>query len=119
MSVEIERPLRGWGVGVFLGLFQQLVEFAFEHLVVALVVVKRFLENLAAAGFFALQFLDCSVKVFDGGRALVFLVADDDLELGIDLQLCFAARALDFEQLVLALTHTGDGSAIAACYGNG
>jgi hypothetical protein len=118
-SIEIERLLGGRGVRVFFGLSKQLVEFPFKHFVVALLLVKRFLENLAAASFFALQLLDCGANVLDGGWPLVFLVADHDLEFGINLQRGFAARAVDLNQLVLAFTHTEDGSAIAGFYGSG
>jgi len=81
--------------------------------------VKRFLKYFSAASLFALQFLDRCADVLDGWWPLMFLMADNDFEFGIDLQLCFTAWALDLEQLVLTLAHIGDGNANAACYGNG
>ena len=70
------------------------------------VLVKRLLEHLAPARFFALELLDRRADVLDSWWLLVLLVADDYSEFGIDLKRCLATRATHLNQVGLAFRHT-------------
>ena len=74
----------------------------------AFMLVEGFLKHLAATRFFALELLNGCTNVFNGGRFVVFGIADDGLELGIYLKCRFAARAAHFHQFTFSFGHTAD-----------
>jgi hypothetical protein len=106
--IEIEGIFGRRSVGIFFGLLEQLVEFSLEYLLMALVLVKRFLEHLATPRLFSFEFLNCGAKVLDGRGFLVFGITDDGLELGINLKCCFAARAAHLHQVSFSFGHNAD-----------
>ena len=71
----------------------------------ALVLLERFVEHFTPPCFLAFEFLNCGANVLNSRRLLVFGIADDGLEIGVDLKRCFAARAAHFQQVAFSLGH--------------
>lgn len=110
--IEVERIFRLGRVRIFLGLLEQLVELSLQNLLMALVIIEGLLEHLAPSGFFAPELLNARAYVFERARLLRLFVADDRLEFRIDLKRGLAARAAEFDQLILAFRHNLDISAM-------
>ena len=104
--IVIEGLARRRGVGILFSLLEKLVEFPFQYLLMTFMCLERFVEYLAAASFLALQLLDRGLHVFDGTRLGVLLIADDGLQLSVDLERRFATRAANLNQLAFAFRHT-------------
>src|ERR1017187_9896646 len=96
--IQIDVPPRRRQIRVLLGLFQQLVEFLFEHLAVRFLRFELLAENLVAPPGLALQFGHRRRQIFDRGRLLRHRVGDHGPRLGINFQNRVAAGTLDLEQ---------------------
>jgi len=95
--IQIDIPARRCQVRILLSLFQQLVEFLFEHLAVRFLHFELFAENLVAASCLTLQLGHRRRQIFDRGRLLGHCVRDYGPRLGIDLQNRAATGTLDLE----------------------
>jgi len=74
----------------------------------ALVLRERFLENFIAPCFLSFELLDSGADVLNGRRFFVFAITDDGLELGINLECRFAARAAHFHQVTFSFGHNAN-----------
>src|ERR1039458_9199700 len=93
-SIQIDVPPRRRQIRVLLGLFQQLVEFLFEHLAVRFLRFELLAENLVAPPGLALQLGHRRRQIFDRGPLL-----------GINFQNRVAAGTLDLEQTLRHSAH--------------
>jgi len=73
----------------------------------ALMFGEGFLEDLGAARFLALELLHSRRDILHGAGLLGFLMADDRLQLGVDLQGGVTAGAFDFDEGLPGLRHRG------------
>jgi hypothetical protein len=106
--IEIEGLFGRGSIGIIFGLLKQLIEFSFEHLLMALVLRERFLEYLIPPRLFSLKLLDSRSDVLNRGRFFVLAVTDDGLKLGINLKCRFAARAAHLHQVAFSFGHTAN-----------
>ena len=85
-------------VRILFGDFEHLVELLAEDVGVRLVALHRFEKRiLAPAGFAALP-LDRALEVGEGRRLHMIHVPDHRAGIRIDVQLCFATRASNFDE---------------------
>jgi hypothetical protein len=96
-SVKIDIPFGRRQIRIFLGAFEELVEFLFEHLAVCLFGLELFPEDLFAAGAFPFKLGHLRSQIGDGGRLLRDRVSDYRSGFRIDFQDRLAARAWDLE----------------------
>src|SRR5271155_1952894 len=106
--VEIEGLFGRGGIGIVFGLLKQLVEFSLEHLLMALVLRERLLEHFVPPSLFSLELLDSRADVLNRRRLLVFAITDDGLEVGINLERRFTARAAHLHQVAFSFGHTAN-----------
>jgi len=59
---------------------------------------EALLERIVAAIGFPLQLLRSDLKIFNKWLPFGFMMVDDDLQFGIDLERCAATRTFHFEQ---------------------
>ena len=104
--IEIKGSFGLRRVWILFGLLEQLVEFSFEHLVMALMVFKGLVENLGPPCLFTLEFLDRRANILDDWGLLVLLKADHCFQFGINLKGRLATWASNFNQLTFPFTHT-------------
>src|ERR1700733_8876916 len=101
----MEGAIRLGSIGILLGLLEQFVEFPLQHLLMALMLIKRLLKDFAAPRLFAFQLLNGGANVLDGRWLLVLFEADYGFEFRVDLKHRFAARAAHFHKLAFAFGH--------------
>jgi len=93
---------------VLLGLFEQFVELPLQYFLMVLVLFKRLLKHFATPGLFALHLLYGCANVLNGWRLVMLFKTDHRLELRVNPQRRFAARAAHFYQLAFAFGHIPD-----------
>ena len=97
--VEIDVALGRRRVGILFGQTQHLVEFLAQDVGLIFVVFERLLEGVFAAAGFAAHVLHRDVEIGKRRALLVLLKSDDSLGDGVDVQIGFAARTFDGNQL--------------------
>src|SRR5579883_1766400 len=98
-SVEIDIARFLSELRILFRFFEQLVEFAIEHLSLIFFGFERLAESLVAAARLALQFGHSGGQVLNHRRTRWLFMSDDGVKLAIDFQLCLAAGAGYFEQV--------------------
>ncbi len=93
--IEIYVALGRGLVRIFLGDFQHLIELLTEHVVMTLVLLHRFLEQILTAAGLAFHASHGGFEIGERGRLFVFLVANHGAGFGVDVKFALAAGAGD------------------------